>query len=244
MLRRIGRILYAIYSPFFGLQFLINTAILSAAALITTLFVSGDAGHHVGWLWSRLNIFMTGARVSVRGLEHIERGRPYVLMAYHQSQYDIFEVYGWVPIQFRWVIKHTMRKVPLLGYTLEKMGHIYVDRGNSDRAAVSLANAAARIRAGTSVFFFPEGTRSPDGRLGEFKSGGFRVAQAAGVPILPVTLNGGRKIWRRGSWQLLPGKLEVIVHAPIPIPPGEEREVRQQLIQQVRAAIESDLRVD
>jgi len=245
MLRRIGRVLYAIWSPFFALQLGINTTILTTAALVCVLVTGhGRYSHLVGRFWSRLNVLMTGARVTLRGVEHIAAGQPYIVMANHQSQYDIFAVMGWLPMQFAFVLKHTIRKVVLLGYTLDRLGYIYVDRSNSENTAKSLANAAAKIRSGTSVFFFPEGTRSPDGRLIEFKSGGFRVAQAAGVPILPVTINGTRKIWRRGSLLLSPGRIDVTVHPPIAIPVGEERAVRSQLMEQVRMAIQADLRVD
>ncbi|MBN2360339.1 MAG: 1-acyl-sn-glycerol-3-phosphate acyltransferase [Deltaproteobacteria bacterium] len=246
MLRCIGRSLYAIYSPFFALQLGVNTVVLGICCLITILVTGqGRAAHWIGRFWSRYNMLLSGVRVTLRGAEHIVGGQHYVVMANHQSLYDVWAAIGWLPLQLRFLVKHTMRSIPLVGFTIGRMGHIYVDRGSSDSAAHSLSRAADRIHGGISVFFFPEGTRSPDGRLIEFKSGGFRLAQAAGVPILPVTINGGRKIWRRGSLRLLPGAMDVTVHAAIPVAVAgsDDRSARQLLMQQVRAAIEADLRV-
>lgn len=244
MLRRIGRVMYAIYSPFFGLLLGINTTILAFVTLVSILITGhGRFAYRVGRFWSRLNMLLTGVRVTIRGTEHIAPGQPYIVMANHQSLYDVWAVIGWLPLQLRFIIKHTIRSFPLVGFTLERQGHIFVDRGSSDSAMRSLERAAKKIRGGISVFFFPEGTRSPDGQLIGFKSGGFRVAQASGIPILPLTVNGGRTIWRRGSLKLSPGRMDITVHAPIAIPAGEEREVRQQLMEQVRAAIQTELRV-
>ncbi|MBN2360338.1 MAG: 1-acyl-sn-glycerol-3-phosphate acyltransferase [Deltaproteobacteria bacterium] len=245
MLRRIGGVLYAIYSPVFALQLGINTTVLALITLVSILITGrGRFAYLVGRFWSRFNMLMTGVRVTIRGTDQIAAGQPYIVMANHQSLYDVWAAIGWLPMQIRFVIKHTMRGIPLIGFTLERQGHIFVDRGSSDSAAHSLERAAKKIRGGLSVFFFPEGTRSPDGRLIAFKSGGFRVAQASGVPILPLTINGGRKIWRRGSLRLRPGRMDITVHAPIAIPAGEERAVRQELIDKTRLAIESALRIE
>jgi len=245
MLRRIGRVLFAIYSPFFILQLGINTSLCALVSLVSIMITGhGRFSYLVGRFWSRLNLLLTGVRVTIRGTEHIQPGQPYLVMANHQSLYDVWAVIGRLPMQLRFIIKHTIRTFPLVGFTLERQGHIFVDRGRSDSAAKSIDRAAKKISGGISVFFFPEGTRSPDGRLIDFKSGGFRLAQASGVPILPLTVNGGRKIARRGSLQLLPGRMDITVHAPIPIPEGEERAVRRQLMEQVRQAIETALRVE
>jgi len=116
----------------------------------------------------------------------------------------------------------------------------HVDRGNSEKAQKSLKAAGEKIRAGSSVVFFPEGTRSPDGRLQRFKKGGFVMALEAGVPILPVTVVGGRKILPKGSLRILPGNMKIIIHEPIPVN-EYTYETKEKLIEQVRRVIGKDM---
>jgi 1-acyl-sn-glycerol-3-phosphate acyltransferase len=137
-------------------------------------------------------------------------------VANHQSQYDIVALYGWLGIDFRWVMKQELRKIPALGYASEKIGHIFIDRSNTKKAMESLENAKAKIKDGTSVIFFPEGTRSKTGELGKFKKGAFKMACDLGLPILPVTINGTREIIQTKSLLLYPGKALITIHAPIP----------------------------
>ena len=86
----------------------------------------------------------------------------YVIVSNHQSQYDILLMYGWLGTDFRWVMKKELRRVPVLGLACEKLGHIYVDRSDSAAAVASLNAARKKLVNGTSVVFFPEGTRSRD----------------------------------------------------------------------------------
>jgi len=244
MMRRIGSALYAVWSFFFLIQFLLNTLLLGLfVTLITFLTTRRNFVYRVGGFWSRLNLALTGVKVTVSGMENIEADQPYVVMANHQSLYDVWALIGYLPMQLRWVIKFELRRVPVFGLGCHRMGHIFIQRGVSEQARTSLEEAAAKIRNGTSVFFFPEGTRSPDGRLLKFKRGGFHVAQVAGVPILPITVNGGIKILRRSSLWLRPGRMEIIIHPAVAMTEGEGNANRNLLLEEVRATIERDLRV-
>jgi 1-acyl-sn-glycerol-3-phosphate acyltransferase len=118
-------------------------------------------------------------------------------------------------IDLRWVMKKELRKIPFMGFCCEKLGHIIVDRANT-QAALSAVNAARKkITGGTSVIFFPEGTRSRTGQLGPFKKGAFRFAMDLGLPILPVTITGTREILPPDSMNLMPGSAKMIFHPPI-----------------------------
>jgi 1-acyl-sn-glycerol-3-phosphate acyltransferase len=170
-----------------------------------------------GVVWARFNSFITPMSVTVSGTENIDPACSYVVVGNHQSQYDIFVVYGWLPIDFRWVMKSELRKVPILGYYCYKAGHIFIDRSNSKSAIGTINAAKDRIKDGTSVFFFPEGTRSGTGGLIEFKKGAFKFAIDMGLPVLPVTIIGTRDILPDRSIDLVPGNAKLVIHKPIEI---------------------------
>jgi len=168
-----------------------------------------------GTSWARLIGYLTPMFATVKGRENIEPRDSYVVVSNHQSQYDIILLYGWIGIDFKWVMKKELRKVPILGYACEKLGHVYIDRSNRSAALASLNEAKQRVRGGTSVIFFPEGTRSRTGEVGEFKKGAFRMALDLGLPILPVSISGTKDILPAKGRLIFPGRVEMTVHAPI-----------------------------
>jgi 1-acyl-sn-glycerol-3-phosphate acyltransferase len=163
-----------------------------------------------------------------------------VIVANHQSHYDIFLLYGWLGVDFKWVMKQELRKAPMIGIACDRLGHIFVDRSNREAAIASLETAKDRIREGTSVFFFPEGTRSRDGELQSFKKGAFRMAMDLNLPILPITLVGTRRIMPPDSLDIFPGAARMIIHPPVAISPFRDND-RGELMTVVRRAIESGL---
>lgn len=189
-----------------------GTVSIGASALDPT----GNLPNKVGKLWALMNMRLLGCELEVKGQSNIDADKPYVMMSNHQSHLDIWVMYSGMPTQFRWVMKQELRRIPIFGYACERMGHIYVQRGNRDNTRASMEEAARKIAAGTSVVFFPEGTRSPDGCLQAFKSGGFRLAIQAKVPILPVSMTGSRRILPAKSWNYTPGKVRMVIHRPIP----------------------------
>ncbi len=204
---------YLVFFPFLG----IATAVCGSLAVITAIFIGGKTSSLFGVLWAKLNAYMTPMFVSVSGRENIDKNQSYVIVSNHQSQYDIFLVYGWLPIDFRWVMKIELRKVPVLGYACYKIGHVFINRKNKTAAITSLEEAKRRISGGTSIFFFPEGTRSDDGKLIEFKKGAFRMAVDMNLPILPITIVGTRKILPNKTIALFPGSAKLIINKPIDI---------------------------
>jgi 1-acyl-sn-glycerol-3-phosphate acyltransferase len=202
---------YTVFFPLLG---------MSTAALFVIIFVflyvsTERFVQFAGILWARFNSFITPMFVEVIGEENIDRNQSYVVVANHQSQYDIFVMYGWLPLDFRWVMKIELRKVPILGYYCYKAGHIYIDRSNHAAALESINTAKNKIKDGTSVVFFPEGTRSESGQVKEFKKGAFKFAVDVGLPLLPVTIVGTRDILPANSIGLFPGNAKMIIHKPI-----------------------------
>ncbi len=237
---RATNLAFALYRPIFIGLFMLNTFLCAIAAIVCTTFFSQNLGHAIARFWSRLNLALSGVSASIMGEENIQPNQPYIVMANHQSHYDVFALMWIIPLQIRWIIKMELRKIPFFGFACERVGYIFIDRGDHAKARESLKAAGERIGGGASVIFFPEGTRSADGRLRPFKKGGFVIALEAQVPILPVTVLGGKEILPKGTLRILPGDMKIIIHEPIPVD-GYTYETKEQLMERVKETIEKDL---
>jgi 1-acyl-sn-glycerol-3-phosphate acyltransferase len=199
---------------------------------------SGYFAHRCARAWAWLILATTGVEVEVEGLDRLEPGRTYVFVANHQSIYDIPVIFWWVPFQLRIIAKESLGRFPMLGAHLRRTGHMLVDRRRPDRRGV-FGWANALTSKGLSLIVFPEGTRSADGRVGVFKGGTFYLAMQAGLPIVPLSIVGSRHVMRKGQLTTRPGRVRLIVHAPIATSADEDpstQEVRA-LASRVRAII-------
>ncbi len=218
------------------------TIICGALSLLGSLFdPRGRWQHGCARLWSWLILKTSGIRVRVEGLEHVDARRTLVFVANHQSAMDIPILFVYLPAQFRFVAKRSLFLLPFLGWHLHRSGHIPVDRGKPHEALKSLDQAARKVREGRSVVLFPEGSRSRDGQLRPFKGGTFYLAIRAGVPLVPITLNGTRDVLKPDTYHVRPGKTELIIHPPIPTQ-GMTTKDADALSQQVREKILSRFR--
>ena len=234
--------LYQVYKWIIYIPFLVvSTTALGTAATVLAIVFGGRIASLMGVLWSKLNSYMTPMFVDVIGKEEIDRRQSYVIVANHQSQFDIFVIYGWMPVDFRWVMKIQLRKVPFLGYSCYRIGHVFIDRSHPDKAKASINEARERIKGGTSIMFFPEGTRSDDGQLIEFKKGAFKFAMDMGLTVLPVTIVGTRNILPARSMKLFPGYARLVIHDPIDLR-GYTEENMDELVRTARYLIDQGLR--
>ncbi len=236
-------ILRWMYFPWAWLVFIpylaASTMVFGTLAFLTAL-MSKRLGFHWGTVWAWLLCRMNFTWVSVKGRRQIKKGQSYIIMSNHQSHFDILAIYGHWWKQFRWVMKQELRKVPGLGFGCAKIGHIFIDRSNREKAIQSLQAARPLLAGGISVVFFPEGTRSRDGRMLPFKKGGFMMALDLDLPILPVTIRGSRHVLLGKKLRLLPGLIRIQIHDPIDVS-AYGHENRDQLMQDVRTAISSKL---
>jgi 1-acyl-sn-glycerol-3-phosphate acyltransferase len=198
------------------------------------------AGRLTAVPWSRLGLLLSGVSVHIHGREQLDPDQSYVIVANHLSQYDIWVLYGHLGVDFRWVMKQELRRVPLIGYACEVLGHIFIDRSNHEQALASLENAKRQLVGGTSILFFPEGTRSRSGELLAFKKGAFRMAQDLELPILPVTLTGTRDILPPDTLRMQPGPARITLHTPI-IVDGDDEQAVENAMAISRRAIASAL---
>lgn len=237
-------ILYPLVRPFYLMSLILNTAVLAIVIILISPFDRrGNVVHYIGKFWALLNVYLSGTRLHIVGKDRIRRNRPYIVMSNHQSLFDVWALIGKMPLQLRWIVKGDIRKMPLFGYALERMGHIYVDKAGGRNMVRSLESAARKIREGTSVVIFPEGTRSRDGRLQKFHRGGAVIALRAGVPVLPVAVNGGRFVLPKNTLDLLPGKIRIVVGESID-PASFGKHQAEELLEAVRSAIEKNLDLD
>lgn len=193
--------------------------------------------------WSKRIVDHACAHLSVEGLEHLGDGREvFVVMSNHQSVYDIPVLFQALPMQLRMVAKQELFRIPIWGRAMRYSGFVAIDRSNRDRAIASLSLAKKKMQdEGVSIWIAPEGTRSPTGKMGDFKSGGFHLALDTGLRILPVSLIGTFEILRTGTAEVNEGaEVRVVVHPPIdPVAYGPAR--RAELTVDVRAVIASAL---
>lgn len=217
------------------------TVVLGTISItLCTLIPGGSALIPLARLWSWLVLRTCGVRATASYHPDLDPARPCVYMANHQSQFDIPALVLGMPAGFRIVAKRELLHIPIFGWALWLAGFVFIDRRDRERAIRSLERAARRVRRGTSIVVFAEGTRSPDGRLLPFKKGGFILALQAGVPIVPVSIRGGHAVLPKGSLRVRPGTIEVIFGAPIPTS-SYTFETRDALVEAVRKQIASGL---
>ena len=209
--------LYQLYLwPIFAPLAVLLTGLFGLLTACFSVWVNPSfANRHFARTWARILSWLTPMSVTVEGADNASRDRSYVVVCNHQSQYDILLVYGFLDLDFKWVMKQELRKIPGLGIGCEKAGHIFIDRSNPRKARTAVAEALARLGDGVGVLFFPEGTRSRDGRLLPFKKGAFRLAIEQQLPLLPVTLVGTRDIMPAKKLRVFPGHATMIIHPAI-----------------------------
>jgi 1-acyl-sn-glycerol-3-phosphate acyltransferase len=221
------------------LLIVLYTVIWGTLALV--LSAVDRSGEGVIWVarhWVRWILASCGVKVDAAGQERLDPSRSYVLMANHQSVFDTAAIVATLPITFRFVAKRELSWIPFFGWALAAGGHVIIDRADRASSVRSLERAAARVRGGKTVVIFPEGTRSERGVLGELKSGGFHLALAAQVPIVPITVSGSSRITPPRSLRIESGRVHVCYGEPIPTA-GLGIEDRKQLKERVRRAIEA-----
>ena len=168
-------------------------------------------GVRVGWAGVRLG----GVKVKVVGSGRLDWRRTYIFMCNHVSNLDPPIVIPVMPRRTSVLVKKELFRVPILGWGMRLTSLVAVDRRNRETAIASLRSAADVLRSGLNMTVWPEGTRSPDGRLLPFKKGPFHLAMETGVPIVPITLVGTHEIWPKGEFAIHPGTATVIFHEPI-----------------------------
>jgi 1-acyl-sn-glycerol-3-phosphate acyltransferase len=234
--------LYIIY------QYLIAFPLIIVVTLFTAVFTilcfpwkNGKAPRAVQVFWSRSVLWFLLIPIKVTGQENVDPKQSYVFVANHQSFLDVFAVYGWLPNNFKWLMKKEIRKVPFVGTACAVAGHIFVDRSNPRAALQSMDHIKKELVEGISTVIFPEGTRTKTGEMGRFKQGAFKIAMDMGLPVVPLSLNGFFKAMPSGQAFANPrARVSLHIGKPIDISQFNDiNEAMEYLREQIASGLQS-----
>jgi 1-acyl-sn-glycerol-3-phosphate acyltransferase len=201
-----------------------------------------DPVYRVGMVGMRMALRLAGVKVEAQGLEKIPRQGPVVFMCNHQGNCDPPAVIILLPMVAALVKKEFFR-IPVLGRAMRMRKFVPVDRRNREQSVAAVEEAISILKAGQPFLVFPEGTRSPDGRLQPLKKGVFILAIKAGAPIVPISISGSSRIMPKGRFVIRPGRVRITIHGPIPTA-GRSMDDRDAIMAQVRQALLSGLEKD
>jgi 1-acyl-sn-glycerol-3-phosphate acyltransferase len=205
--------------------FVAATAFFASLAVLASLFEKrGIWQHRIAQIWARVSVWISGARVTLHGREHLS-GKPAVYVCNHLSYMDTPVIFSALPFQFRIVARHDLWNMLFIGWWLGRSGQVPVDVSNPRASISSLIGAVRTLKGGMPLFIFPEGGRSPDGRLAKFMNGPAFMAIHAQLPIIPMALI--------GTYELLPIHTSTIHKVPVTLAVGEPIETTGMTTKQV-----------
>jgi 1-acyl-sn-glycerol-3-phosphate acyltransferase len=210
--------------------------------IYSALSGNADPLYKIGMWGARTALWLAGVRLEVHGLERIPHHQAVVFMANHQSNCDPPALLVVLPPVLVMVKKEFFR-VPIIGRAMVACGFIRVDRRNREQALQAVEKGVLALKAGKSFLVYPEGTRSPDGRLQSLKKGVFVMAIKAGAPIVPISVSGSNKIMPKGKFVMRPGRFRITIHECVRTE-GLTLEELEMIVDRVRQAIISGLEED
>ena len=209
-------VLRFLYQWIIVMPIMVVITIMTALITIIGCFLGNHRvwGYYPGLMWSRLFCLISLVRIEVRGREKLDRSTSYVFVANHQGAYDIFLIYGYLGHKFKWMMKSSLRRIPFVGAACAAAGFIFVDRSGKGLRE-TLAAAEKILTGGMSLVVFPEGSRTPDGKIHRFKKGAYQIADDLSLPVVPLTIDGSYRVLSKNSKLIRPGKIVLTVHDPI-----------------------------
>ena len=209
-------VLRFLYQWIIVMPIMVVITIMTALITIIGCFLGNHRvwGYYPGLIWSRLFCLISLVRIEVRGREKLDRSTSYVFVANHQGAYDIFLIYGYLGHKFKWMMKSSLRRIPFVGAACAAAGFIFVARSGKGLRE-TLAAAEKILTGGMSLVVFPEGSRTPDGKIHRFKKGAYQIADDLSLPVVPLTIDGSYRVLSKNSKLIRPGKIVLTVHDPI-----------------------------
>jgi len=206
---------------------------------LASLFdASRNRAHRCLTYWAKTNLALAGLRVEIRGLERLHPEQTYIFMPNHASFLDIILAFACIPFNFRIIAKKGIFWIPIMGWALERSGQIPMDRANPRKGLGSLRQASHLLQKRISIVVFPEGTRTLDGKIKDFKPTLFILPIRSGIPVVPVRIEGTFDALRRGSILLNPVPLKITFHDPVPAGSFKDHD-RWHYAKKVREALSS-----
>ncbi len=240
------RVVWALRSALFVLWMAVTVVPWGIAALLLSIFVRGQRLYWPTMYWLTVAIWgckvICGVKYRIKGMENLptraERHQAVVLACKHQSTWETFAIPTFMPHPLAYVFKRELLYIPFFGWAMGRLDMIHIDRSKRTEAWNKVAEQGKRLAAeGIWVIMFPEGTRTPRGSQGTYKSGASRLAIASGVPIVPIAASSA-KCWPRKSFLIRPGTVDVTIGKPIDST-GRQPE---ELMREVESWIEAEMR--
>ncbi len=225
-------------------MWLIKAFVFSVLSIITAVLTlltapvnfKGKAAKVLLKAWTNSTLFVFGVKVNVYGRENVSSHEGKVYISNHASYLDIFVLLAKVPDNLRMIYKKEINKMPLISWAMRACGFVPIDRKNVRTAMRSLDAAAEKIKNGLSFVIFPEGTRSEDGSVGEFKRGMFILTEKAQADIVPITITNTNNLLPRDTWKIKPGAVNLVIDKPLK--PRTDKE----FVSEIRKIVESNLK--
>lgn len=210
--------MYIIYQYLIALPiYVLITLFTAITTIIFQHWRNSNWLHAIQAFWSKSFFWLLFIPVKVTGTENIRQNTSYVFVSNHQSMADVFLIYGWLPVIFKWLMKYELRKIPFVGTACKAAGHIFVRRGNTAAAAQALHEAEKVLHDGVCTVIFPEGTRTEDGKVGKFKKGALQIALDLKLPVVPISLSGCYEVMNRHEWYAHRHPVHIHIGKPIDI---------------------------
>lgn len=165
--------------------------------------------------WGRKLVRLTGSEVEVIGEENIPENGSMVFVSNHQSNFDIPILLGYIKKEKGFVSKAEAKKLPVVGGWMKFLDCVFMERTDPRAALRSIKEGIEIVKKGNSLVIFPEGTRSANGEIDEFKAGSFKLALKSKAPVVPITIDGSINIMRKGSNKISPAKVKIIISEPV-----------------------------
>lgn len=227
---------YLIATPLFIINCIVNGSLLALFGIM------GDRKYFTYWiprLWAWFTCFVYLLPVTVKGKELLSKDQTYLFIPNHQGYFDIFLTYAYLGHNFKWMMKDYLRNIPFIGYGCAKSGHVYVGESR-ESITRAILESKENLEQGISMAIFPEGTRSYNGKMGEFKRGAFMLASQLERPIVPITINGSYEVFNRNATMISYHPLELIIHEPISVEEQKNKGTKQ-IMKDVYEIIHEDL---
>lgn len=210
-------VFYRIYQLLVMLPLMLVATVVASVVTASGCMIFGGSwwGYYPPMVWSRIMCALTLVRVKVSGRENIDRRRSYVFVANHQGAYDIFTIYGYLGHNFRWMMKKSLERIPLVGWACRRAGQVFVDNRSAYAIAQTMHAAERQLARGMSLAVFPEGARTFTGEVGRFKRGAYTLATGFGMEVVPLTIDGAFHVLPRTKRVPLFGTIRLTIHKPI-----------------------------
>ena len=226
---------------------IVFTVFFSICTIISTIIFfpfSSKLASLVARIWSKSILFFGGFKYEIKGLEKLDKTKSYIFAANHSSSLDIPLMIACLPYWLVPIAKIQLKRVPFLGWAMIAGGHVFVDRTNNEKAIQSIESIKVSLtKRQRSILLFPEGTRTLNGKLNIFKSGGLSIGLELGIPIVPVAIKGTYEALSKGSRKIKNSKIELLIGPPIETAQFNKID-RKNLSSQVQAHVKALGRFD